>query len=264
MAERAEVFFSYSRKDRKWVDRLLEILKPLLKERNVSFWSDTKISPGDKWQEAIKNSIDRSQVVILLISPDYLASKLVDEELSLILKRAREGKLHILPVVVSPALLSSSNLSKSLHEYQFVNSFSEPLSILSESRQNEILRQLSKAVDNSLSDDFNAAMEEENRPEDKYSAALNTAIINIGGDATGINILGDRNIFFEAEERLAKKMTNNSAQGKFNSGDDPFLIQEDAKVLLFWFLLRKDIFQSLKKYRVSLRMLSTPYRSISL
>ncbi|MEZ4678229.1 MAG: hypothetical protein R2932_28840 [Caldilineaceae bacterium] len=48
-------------------------------------------------------------------------------------------------------------------------------------------------------------MEEENRPEDKYSAALNTAIINIGGDATGINILGDRNIFLKLKKRLAKK-----------------------------------------------------------
>jgi TIR domain len=205
MAERPEVFLSYSRKDRKWVDRLMETLKPLLREKNISFWSDTRISPGEDWHEAIKSSLDRSQVVILLISADYLASKLVDEELSLILERAREGKLHILPLVVSPALLSSSDLKESLQHYQLVNSFSEPLSVLPESRQNEILMRLSKAVDNSLSGNFKTAMEEEDRPEDKYSAALNTAIVNIGGDATGINILGDRNIFFEAEERLAKK-----------------------------------------------------------
>jgi len=205
MAERPEVFLSYSRKDRKWVDRLLKTLKPLLRERNISFWSDTRISPGEDWHEAIKSSLDRSQVVILLISADYLASKLIDEELSLILERSKAGKLHILPLLVSPALLSSSDLKEFLQHYQLVNSFSEPLSVLSESKQNEILMRLSKAVDNSLSDSFNAAMEEEARPEDKYSVALNAAIGNIGGNAKGINILGDRNIFFEAEERLAKK-----------------------------------------------------------
>jgi hypothetical protein len=205
MAEMAEVFLSYSRKDRKWVDRLLEMLKPLLRERNISFWSDTKISPGENWREAIKSSLDRSQVVILLISADYLASKLVEEELPLILERSRQGKLRVLPVVVSPALLASSDLKKSLQEYQLVNSFSEPLSTLPESRQNEILMRISEAVDSSLPGKVNAVIEEADRHEDKYSAALNTAIANIGGDATGINILGDRNIFFEAEERLAKK-----------------------------------------------------------
>jgi hypothetical protein len=205
MAETGEVFLSYSRKDRKWVDRLLETLRPLLRKKNIAFWSDTKISPGENWREAIKSSLDRSQVVILLLSADYLASKLVDEELSLILERSREGKLLILPVVVSPALLPSTDLKKSLQDHQFVNSFSEPLSVLSESKQNEVLMKISEAVDRSLSRNFNSVMEEEDRPKDRYSIALNTAIENIGGDAIGISILGDRNIFFEAEERLAKK-----------------------------------------------------------
>jgi hypothetical protein len=143
----------------------------------------------------------------LLISADYLASKLVDEELPLILERYRKGKLHILLVVVSPILGSFFRLRESLQDYQLVNSFSEPLSVLSESKQNEIFMRLSKAVDSSLSDNFDTAIavKEGDHPEDKYSVALNTAIANIGGDATGINILGDRNIFFEAEERLAQK-----------------------------------------------------------
>jgi hypothetical protein len=205
MAEKTGIFLSYSRKDHRWVDRLLEILKPLLKEKNVSLWSDIEINPGENWHEAIESSLDRSQIVILLVSEDYLASRLVDEELSLILERSRQGKLRILSVVVSPILLAPSDLTNSIQEHQPVNSFSEPLSGLSESRQDEILMRLSTALDSSLPKSLKIAEESGKYDVDKYSTALNAAFLNIVGSSKGINILGDRNIFFEAEERLARK-----------------------------------------------------------
>ena len=199
-----EVFLSYSRKDRKWVNQLLETFKPLIRKRNTSFWSDTKIIPGMDWHEEIKSSLDRSQVVILLISANYLTSKLVEEELSLILERSRKGKLDIFPVVISPGLAQHPNLKNSIQEYKLINSFAEPLSTLPKHKQDEILMRLYKAVDNVLSNKANTKTEKVDQPKDIYSTALETAITNIGGDTKGVNIIGE-NIFFEAEETLTQK-----------------------------------------------------------
>ncbi|MCU0569707.1 MAG: toll/interleukin-1 receptor domain-containing protein [Oculatellaceae cyanobacterium Prado106] len=203
----AKVFFSYSRKDRKWVDRVRETLKPLLRGKNVSLWSDMEIRPGENWQEAIQSSIDQSQVAILLISADYLASHyLADVELPLILEKSQQGKLHILPVVTSPTFLGTSDLKSPLLSYSFVNS--QPLSTLTRSEQEKILWKLSETVHDLLSSEVDLEIEAVDKPENKYSAALNKAISNIGGNVKGMNILGVDNIFFEAEERLAQRNDN--------------------------------------------------------
>ena len=107
---------------------------------------------------------------------------------------------------VSPVLPVFFHLKNSPRDYQFVNSIAEPLSILPRTRQDEIFVDLSNAISNSLPDK-NTKTEGEtvDQSTDKYSIALNSAITNIGGNVAGINILGGRNIFFEAEERLAQK-----------------------------------------------------------
>ena len=206
----AEVFISYSRKDHKWLERLKKYLKPLLQEH---IWYDTEISPGEDWREAIETSLEKSQIAILLISPDYLASKwVVEAELPLILKKSQAGKLKVLPLIISPTLISPSYLQT----YQAVNSPSEPLSELSESKQEEVFYKLSQAIIDSLPNRVTAEVKVVDQSEDRYSAALNTAIKNIGGNVSSINILGDRNIFFEAEERLAQKNKIKSTKGGNN------------------------------------------------
>ncbi|NJM98010.1 MAG: toll/interleukin-1 receptor domain-containing protein [Phormidesmis sp. RL_2_1] len=197
----AEVFLSYSRKDRKWVDRIREILKPLLKEGNISLWYDAEINPGDDWRESIEKSLHTSEIAVLLLSQNYFSSKLVEGELSLILDKAQQGKLHIFSIVASP--LASASLETSALLYHPINSLAEPLSDLTHSEQSKVLLRLADAIRQALPLELRSKRTESISQQDKYSVALSTAIENIGGDTVGSNILGDGNIFFEAEEKLA-------------------------------------------------------------
>jgi hypothetical protein len=71
---RGKVFVSYSHRDRKWVDRLLVHLKPLERAGYLDVWEDTRIAPGSNWKEEIDNALRASQIAVLLISADFLAS----------------------------------------------------------------------------------------------------------------------------------------------------------------------------------------------
>ena len=93
--KRGKIFISYSHADKKWLDLLQTHLKPLTSSRDLEFQIDATnhIRPGSKWRDEINTAIGESDVAVLLVSPDYLASDLIyDSELPLLLKI---GRAHV-------------------------------------------------------------------------------------------------------------------------------------------------------------------------
>jgi hypothetical protein len=121
-----KVFISYSHRDRRWISRLEVHLKPIADLGVVEYWHDGMISPGRRWREEIKASIEKAQIAILLISADFLASEFISKnELPPLLKAAEEKGCHILPIIVAPCRFLRHD---ALAEFQSVNPPSRPLS----------------------------------------------------------------------------------------------------------------------------------------
>jgi WD40 repeat protein len=137
------VFISYSHRDRIWLDRILTFLKPLVREENLSIWSDALIEPGDRWRREISHALQRSAVGLLLVTQDFLASDFIhDEELPALIEAAERGVLRLIWVPVS----ASSSHRSLLKDYQAALDLKKPLDRLDKPRRNAALVQIAEAV----------------------------------------------------------------------------------------------------------------------
>jgi hypothetical protein len=94
------VFISYSHKDEKEKNLLLDHLGILQHAHSVNIWSDNKIGAGANWQIDINIAIKRAKVAILLITTNFLTSKFIlEEEMPRLLHRHNDKELVIVPII---------------------------------------------------------------------------------------------------------------------------------------------------------------------
>ncbi len=98
------IFISYARKDRELLDRLIKHLAPLEDEGLIEHWTDLAIEPGDRWDERINAELDSADIILLLISADFLASRYIRTvELKRALDREARREAVVIPVILRPA-----------------------------------------------------------------------------------------------------------------------------------------------------------------
>ena len=139
---RSSAFISYSHRDIKWLDKLNVMLTPFTRD-GMDIWSDQKIKPGALWAEEIRKALADAKVAILLVSPDFLASKYIHEnELPPLLEEAEQGGLVILWI---PIHFSNYKQTK-INDYQAAWVPSQPLAGLSKVKLNQALVAISEAI----------------------------------------------------------------------------------------------------------------------
>jgi hypothetical protein len=154
---RLPVFLSYAHEDNesenpseRYLDRLLQMLKPLALNDQVCAWSDREIHAGENWKKVIDSQLNSfSKAAVLLISPAYLASDFVrNGELPAILRRHQSGGLAVLPVIIRSSFFNEAMFKypdpelgpeeMSLSVFQAVNPPDRPLSSLKQSEQDDV------------------------------------------------------------------------------------------------------------------------------
>lgn len=109
----ASVFISYSHADERALERLHKHLAMLQREGLISAWYDRAILPGSDLSGDILEQLDRSDIFLALVSPDYLASNYCyEKEFERALGRAERGETRIVPVVVEPCDWLASPLQR--------------------------------------------------------------------------------------------------------------------------------------------------------
>ncbi len=95
------IFISYSHKDRAWQERIITHLKALENTRQCRLWDDTRIQPGDEWNPEIQRALEGAHIIILLLSPHFLASRFIMEnEVPIAFQRRQKGGVVLLPVLL--------------------------------------------------------------------------------------------------------------------------------------------------------------------
>ncbi len=147
-SKRTKIFISYSHKDSKWLQRLQVHLKPLEQLHNITRWDDTLIKPGENWRAMIERALEETRVAILLISADFLASDFINSnELPPMLSASVSEGLVVLPIVISPSRFLET---KSLSQFQSVNSPSQPLNMLTKAKQEALFLKVTQDIEKIL------------------------------------------------------------------------------------------------------------------
>ena len=105
------IFISYSHKDLKYKKELLAQMRSLELTHKIDVWHDGKILAGDEIDAEILTQLEKSDVVLLLISPHFLASAYcIEVELAKAIERHNEAQCIVIPVILAESMIDS-NLS---------------------------------------------------------------------------------------------------------------------------------------------------------
>ena len=100
---KAKLFYSYSHQDEKFREILESHLAVLRRAGIIDEWHDRKISPGSNWKEDIDENLINSDIVILLVSSNFLASNYCnDVETAIALDLHAKEELTVIPVIIRP------------------------------------------------------------------------------------------------------------------------------------------------------------------
>src|SRR5215510_14983281 len=99
--EAIKLFFSYSHKDEILRNELVNHLRILTREGVIASWDDRKVLPGDEWDHQIHAQLQAADIVLLLISVDFIASDYCnDVEVRVALQRHAEGDVCVIPIIL--------------------------------------------------------------------------------------------------------------------------------------------------------------------
>ena len=106
-----KLFFSYSHKDEELRNELETHLALLKRQGIISSWHDRRISAGEDFGQAISSELESAQVVLLLVSANFLASDYCfEKEMGRALEKHADGTAVLVPVILHPCDWQSSPL----------------------------------------------------------------------------------------------------------------------------------------------------------
>jgi tetratricopeptide (TPR) repeat protein len=113
MTKRVEIFCCYARDDQPLLHELLAHLMPLQRQGLITIWSDRDINAGSEWEQAIAEHLTTAQIILLLVSPSFMASEYCyGKEMAQALARHERGEARVIPVILRPVYWQNAPFGK--------------------------------------------------------------------------------------------------------------------------------------------------------
>ena len=95
------IFFCYAHEDEELLNKLKAQLVPLKRQHLIDVWHDRDINAGTAWELEIDKHLNSAQIILLLISPDFMNSDYCyGIEMKRALERHKRGEAHVIPVIL--------------------------------------------------------------------------------------------------------------------------------------------------------------------
>ncbi|MBV9689657.1 MAG: DUF2225 domain-containing protein [Ktedonobacteraceae bacterium] len=111
--EPLRLFYSYAHADEAWRKRLEVHLGTLKRQGYIAPWHDRDISAGQDWERAVDENLNHAHIILLLISPDFIASDYCYSiEMHRALEQHKAGEAVVIPIILSFVDWQGSPFSK--------------------------------------------------------------------------------------------------------------------------------------------------------
>lgn len=112
-AQPLKLFYSYAHKDESLRDELAIQLTLLRRQGLIAPWHDRNISAGTEWAGQIDRNLEEAQIILLLVSPDFIASDYCyDTEMMRAMERHEERSVRVIPIILRPCDWHSTPFGK--------------------------------------------------------------------------------------------------------------------------------------------------------
>src|SRR3954447_8700950 len=96
-----KVFCSYAHADEEHRKDLDQWLQPLVRKRVLKFWHNQQILAGENWEKEIDDRLNDADIIILLISIDFITSNYCySKEMRLAQERHEKGQARVICILV--------------------------------------------------------------------------------------------------------------------------------------------------------------------
>lgn len=96
------IFFSYSHKDKKLLERLETHLALLKHEERINSWTDRDIEGGEEYNTEIFDRLNEADIILLLVSAAFMNSNYCyNREMKRAMERHEVGEARVIPIILS-------------------------------------------------------------------------------------------------------------------------------------------------------------------
>jgi tetratricopeptide (TPR) repeat protein len=99
----AEIFYSYAHQDELLRQELEKHLTILKRQQLITTWHSREVTAGTEWKKEIDAHLDKSHIILPLLSPDFVASDYCYErQMKRALERHNAKVARVVPVILRP------------------------------------------------------------------------------------------------------------------------------------------------------------------
>lgn len=108
-----KLFIAYAGEDAAYCHQLRQHLAALERMEQVQIWYDGQIVAGQDWEAELLNHLQTADIILLLVSPDFIASDFCYETLfPVAIKMHKSQKATVIPVIIRQCIWEETLLGK--------------------------------------------------------------------------------------------------------------------------------------------------------
>ncbi len=104
-----KVFISYSHADSEFMKEFKKHINPIVTNNGIELWDDGQLIPGEHIDISIRKKLLDADIVVMLVSIDYLNSYYcMDIELTESIERHEKGECRVVPIILRNCMWSQA------------------------------------------------------------------------------------------------------------------------------------------------------------